>query len=147
WWHRVAARQALGSLCRSPAVASTALRPQVIDSHCHLADETFDAELEGVVARAKSAGVERALVILEAGNDQEAAQARRLQDLWPEVRTAVGIHPHAAHEYGTNTERVLATVRDQVGRTPEARAIGEIGLGYHYDYTPRHLPHAGLRAH
>jgi TatD DNase family protein len=117
----------------------------VIDSHCHLADETFGAELEGVVARAKSAGVERALVILEAGNEQEAAQARRLQDLWPEVRTAVGIHPHAAHEYGTDTERVLTTVRDQLGRTPQARAIGEIGLDYHYDYSPRDVQRTVFR--
>jgi TatD DNase family protein len=109
----------------------------VIDSHCHLADETFGAELEEVVTRAKDAKVERALVILEAGNDQEAAQARRVHELWPEVRMAVGIHPHAAHEYGTNTERVLSTVRDQIARTPLARAVGEIGLDYHYDYSPR----------
>jgi TatD DNase family protein len=117
----------------------------VIDSHCHLADETFGAELEAVVARAKSAGVERALVILEAGNEQEAAQARRLQDLWPEVRTSVGIHPHAAHEYGTHTERVLTTVRDQLVRTPETRAIGEIGLDYHYDYSPRDVQQTVFR--
>jgi TatD DNase family protein len=109
----------------------------VIDSHCHLADETFGAELEGVVARAKAAGLERALVILEAGNDQEAAQARRVHELWPDVRTAVGIHPHAAHEYGANVEQVLATVREQLAQTPTARAVGEIGLDYHYDYSPR----------
>jgi len=105
----------------------------VIDSHCHLADETFGAELEGVVARAKAAGLERALVILEAGNEQEAAQARRVHELWPDVRTAVGIHPHAAHEYGTDIERVLTTVREQLAQTPTARAVGEIGLDYHYD--------------
>ena len=109
----------------------------MIDSHCHLADETFGAELEGVVARAKAAGLERALVILEAGNDQEAAQARRVHELWPDVRTAVGIHPHAAHEYGANVEQVLATVREQLAQTPTARAVGEIGLDYHYDYSPR----------
>ena len=79
----------------------------MIDSHCHLADETFSAELEGVIGRAREAGLERALVILEAGNEQEATQARRVHELWPDVRTAVGIHPHAAHEYGTNTERVV----------------------------------------
>ena len=47
----------------------------VIDSHCHLADETFAADLEQVVRRAQDAGLERALVILEAGNAKEAAQA------------------------------------------------------------------------
>jgi TatD DNase family protein len=118
----------------------------VIDSHCHLADETFGAELESVVTRARAAGVERALVILEAGNDQEAAQALRVHELWPDVRTAVGIHPHAAHEYGTNSERVLTTVRDQLVRTPTARAVGEIGLDYHYDYSPRDVQRTVFRA-
>jgi TatD DNase family protein len=118
----------------------------VIDSHCHLADETFSAELEGVIGRAREAGLERALVILEAGNEQEATQARRIHELWPDVRTAVGIHPHAAHEYGTNTERVVSTVRDQIARTPLSRAIGEIGLDYHYDYSPRDVQQTVFRA-
>jgi TatD DNase family protein len=118
----------------------------VIDSHCHLADETFSAELEGVIGRAREAGLERALVILEAGNEQEATQARRVHELWPDVRTAVGIHPHAAHEYGTNTERVVSTVRDQIARTPLSRAIGEIGLDYHYDYSPRDVQQTVFRA-
>ena len=118
----------------------------MIDSHCHLADDTFSAELDGVVSRAKTAGVERVLVILEAGNEQEASQARRVHELWPEVRTAVGIHPHAAHEYGTNSERVMSTVRDQIERTPQARAVGEIGLDYHYDYSPRDVQQTVFRA-
>jgi TatD DNase family protein len=118
----------------------------VIDSHCHLADETFSAELDGVVARARAAGVERALVILEAGNDQEASQARRVDELWPDVRTSVGIHPHAAHEYGTNVDRVISTVREQIANTPTARAVGEIGLDYHYDYSPRDVQQTVFRA-
>src|SRR4029079_15373146 len=82
---RLAAGEALGGVCRLAAVAPTAIRPAVIDSHCHLADETFSAELAAVLARARGAGVERALVILEAGNEQEAAQAGRVQTIWPEV--------------------------------------------------------------
>jgi TatD DNase family protein len=118
----------------------------VIDAHCHLADETFSAELQHVVARAKAAGVERALVILEAGNEQEASQASRVHELWPDVRTSVGIHPHAAHEYGTNVERVTGTVRDQIAKTATARAVGEIGLDYHYDYSPRDVQQTVFRA-
>ena len=118
----------------------------MIDSHCHLADETFSAELGDVIDRAKAAGVERALVILEAGNEQEEAQARRVHELWPDVRVAVGIHPHAAHEYGTNVDRVVATVRDQIGRSPTTRALGEIGLDYHYDYSPRDVQKTVFRA-
>jgi len=118
----------------------------VIDAHCHLADETFSDDLEGVVARATSAGVEAALVILEAGNGQEAKQATRLESLWPAVRFTVGVHPHAAHEYGTNAQRAVDAVRDQIRRTPLARAVGEIGLDYHYDYSPRDVQLVVFRA-
>ena len=71
----------------------------MIDSHCHLADETFAADLDAVVARAREAGVERALVILAAGDAKEAARARRVEALWPEVRVSIGVHPHTAHEF------------------------------------------------
>lgn len=118
----------------------------MIDSHCHLADDTFSADLEAVVARATEAGVERALVILEAGNEQEAAQARRVEALWPAVRCAVGIHPHAAHEYAASAERAIQAVRDQIAGTASARAVGEIGLDYHYDYSPRDVQLVVFRA-
>src|SRR3989442_10055128 len=84
--------------------------PTMIDSHCHLADEKFAADLDAVVARAREAGVESALVILEAGNDKEAAQADRVGQLWPETRVSVGVHPHQAHEFADNPERVVSLV-------------------------------------
>ncbi|HEY7289047.1 MAG TPA: TatD family hydrolase [Vicinamibacterales bacterium] len=118
----------------------------MIDSHCHLADETFAADLDQVVARARDAGLERALVILEAGNAAEAAQADRLSAVWPETRVSIGVHPHQAHEFGADSERVERLVRDQIGRTPTARAVGEIGLDYHYDFSPRPVQHAVFRA-
>jgi TatD DNase family protein len=118
----------------------------VIDSHCHLADETFAADLEDVVRRARDAGVDRVLVILEAGNDKEAAQARRVEELWPETRVSIGVHPHQAHQFAADPERAAATVRDQLAASPGARAIGEIGLDYHYDYSPRDVQHAVFRA-
>ena len=109
----------------------------MIDSHCHLADQTFAPELAEVIGRARTAGLERALVILEAGNPQEAAQARRVEELWPGVRFAVGVHPHAAHDYAADPERAARVVRAQIAATPSARAVGEIGLDYHYDFSPR----------
>ncbi|HXI28402.1 MAG TPA: TatD family hydrolase, partial [Vicinamibacterales bacterium] len=114
----------------------------MIDSHCHLADKTFAADLDAIVERAKDAGIERALVILEGGNDEEAAQARRLEQVWPEVRFAVGVHPHQAHQFAADPDRATAVVRDQIGRTPSARAVGEIGLDYHYDFSPHDVQHA-----
>jgi TatD DNase family protein len=109
----------------------------LIDSHCHLADEVFAADLDAVVERATTAGLERALVILAAGDAKEAAQARRLEQLWPGVRFAIGVHPHQAHEFAASPTAAVDAVRRQLGETPGARAIGEIGLDYHYDFSPR----------
>ena len=118
----------------------------MIDSHCHLADETFAGDLAEVVERARAAGLERALVILEAGNDREAAQAVRLDELWADVRVAVGVHPHQAHAFADNPERAAQVVAEQFDRTPSARAVGEIGLDYHYDYSPRDVQQQVFRA-
>lgn len=111
----------------------------VIDSHCHLADETFADDLDAVIGRARDAGLERALVILAGGDHQEAARAERVVALWPDVRFAIGVHPHAAHDFAEDPSRAAALVRQQVARTPLARAVGEIGLDYHYDFSPRDL--------
>jgi TatD DNase family protein len=117
----------------------------MIDSHCHLADETFANDLDAVVARAKAAGLERVCVILEGGNRKEASQAERLQQLWPEVRFAVGVHPHQAHEFAADPDRASSVVREQLETTRPARAIGEIGLDYHYDFSPRDVQQAVFR--
>jgi TatD DNase family protein len=118
----------------------------MIDSHCHLADETFAADLTEVVRRARDAGIERALVILEAGNPKEAAQAERVEQLWPGVRFSIGVHPHQAHQFADDPERAATIVREQFAATPSARAVGEIGLDYHYDFSPRDVQHAVFRA-
>ena len=99
----------------------------MIDSHCHLADETFAGDLEAVVSRAKEAGVERILVVLEAGNEKEAAQAARLERLWPETRFAIGVHPHQAHAVRCRSRagrrrRPGAARLDAGGHGPSARS-------------------------
>ena len=118
----------------------------MIDSHCHLADEGFAPDLDAVVDRARKAGVQRALVVLEGGNLNEAAQARKLDALWPEVRVAIGVHPHQAHQFSDDPERAAVVVRDQIDATPSARAVGEIGLDYHYDFSPHDVQQAVFRA-
>jgi len=117
----------------------------VIDSHCHLADETFSTDLEAVISRAREAGVARALVILEADNVKEAAQAERVAQLWPDVRFSIGVHPHQAHQFAADPMRAVAVVRDQIAATPSARAVGEVGLDYHYDFSPRDVQHVVFR--
>src|SRR5262245_14147510 len=118
----------------------------MIDSHCHLADETFASDLADVVGRARDAGLERVLVILEAGHTGEAARSDRLQQLWPDTRFAVGVHPHQAHQFAGDPAQAADVVREQLAHTPAARAVGEIGLDYHYDFSPRDVQQAVFRA-
>jgi TatD DNase family protein len=108
----------------------------MIDSHCHLADDAFADDGHLVVARAREAGVERALCVLDAGNGPEAARAAALVRSWPGLSLAIGVHPHHARLYEGREVEAARLVRAEVAATPSARAIGEIGLDYHYDFSP-----------
>jgi TatD DNase family protein len=86
------------------------------------------------------------MVILEAGNTNEEAQAEHVTRLWPETRFAIGVHPHQAHQFADDPARSAAVVEAQLDRTPAARAVGEIGLDYHYQYSPPDVQQAVFRA-
>jgi TatD DNase family protein len=109
----------------------------MIDSHCHLADDAFQADLPAVIERAQAAGLERVLCILDSGSAEEAARVPRLRELWPAMRFSSGIHPHHAGHYADDLHRVDATVAAALGANDAIRAMGEIGLDYHYDFAPR----------
>ncbi len=117
----------------------------MIDSHCHLADDAFADDLEAVIGRARAAGVEGALCILSAGDGKESAAAARVRALWPDVRFSLGIHPHKAGEFAGRLEDARASVRHGIV-SEGARAIGEIGLDYHYDFSPRDVQQEVFRA-
>ena len=110
--------------------------PSIADSHCHLADEAFGADLDAVVTRAVRAGLTSAVCILSADEDDELFRAERVRSAWPAVRFAAGVHPHRAAAYagrGAEAARVAASA----ARRFDAVAVGEIGLDYHYDFAPR----------
>jgi TatD DNase family protein len=109
----------------------------MIDSHCHLAADEFADDVEAVVSRARAAGVRGALCILEAGRDVEQERAGGLQRLWDAIRFAVGVHPHEAGAWAGRATAAVDLVRRRLAANPAARAIGEIGLDYHYDFAPR----------
>src|SRR5262245_41227664 len=110
----------------------------MIDSHCHLADEAFAPDLDAVVRRAQEAGVSSALCILSADEADELARARVVAAAWPAVRFAAAIHPHRAGAYAGRREQAAATARAAVDETG-AVAVGEIGLDYHYNFSPREV--------
>lgn len=103
------------------------------------------ADLAAVIERARAANVERSLVVLTGGDGREAAQAEQVLSLWPQARLAIGVHPHVAHEYAGDPARATAIVREQIARSPAVRAVGEIGLDYHYDFSPRDVQNVVFR--
>jgi TatD DNase family protein len=109
----------------------------MIDSHCHLADDAFVKDLPEVIARAQAAGLTRALCILAAENPTEADRARELARMWPALRFGIGLHPHQAGQFAGRAADVVPLVRGVMASIPEARALGEIGLDYHYDFAPK----------
>lgn len=110
----------------------------MIDSHCHIAGEEFAPDLAEVITRAKQAGVSAAMCILAAGDASEASAIERVQALWPEVRVSLGIHPHQAGVHAARVAAAIAMVKD-AATSRQAVAIGEIGLDYHYDFSPREV--------
>ena len=113
----------------------------MIDTHCHLAGEEFEGDLEAVAARAAQAGVSSAICILASGDAPEAARAARVVAAWPAVSFATGIHPHQAGEWAGREDEAVATVR-RAAAAHGVVAIGEIGLDYHYDFSPRDVQQA-----
>ena len=111
----------------------------MIDSHCHLADDAFVSDLEEVVGRARSAGLSSALCILDQTAPVERERFDRVVELWPEVGCAIGVHPHQAGKFHDRIDDVEEAVAEAIDACSQARAIGEIGLDYHYDFAPREL--------
>lgn len=110
----------------------------MIDSHCHLADDAFAGDLEAVIGRAHDAGIERALCILSAGDEKESAAAARVRRAWPAASFSVGVHPHNAGVFAGRLDDLRSTLQTAIAHEG-ARAVGEVGLDYHYDFAPREV--------
>src|SRR5215203_3721038 len=108
--------------------------PAFVDSHAHLADPAFDADRDEVVERARLTGAEAIVCIGEslAAAERAAGIAARHPGF---VAHTAGVHPHDAA--GFDPARDPDAIREHVARG--AVAIGECGLDYHYDHSPRDL--------
>ncbi|MSQ28480.1 MAG: TatD family deoxyribonuclease [Dehalococcoidia bacterium] len=113
----------------------------MVDSHVHLDDLKYrEEEIEGVVGRALSSGVTAMFCAgVHLASSQQAVQ---LAGRFPEVYAAVGFHPHEASKLSPGD---LTRLRDLSGQ-PKVVAVGEIGLDYHYDHSPRAVQRAAFRS-
>jgi TatD DNase family protein len=114
----------------------------LIDSHCHLDYPDFENELDAVVKRAEDAGVGLFLTISTslAGFDKVRAVAER----YPHVYCTVGVHPHeaAGDGAGASTAKLV-----ELAAHPKVVGIGETGLDYYYDNSPRDIQAAVFQTH
>jgi TatD DNase family protein len=113
----------------------------LVDSHCHLDFPDFAAELDEVVARARASGIGRLVTICT--RVRKHAQVLAVAEKFPEVFCSVGTHPHNAHEELDIDAKALIALT----KNPKVVAIGEVGLDYHYDKSPRAAQAQGLRQH
>jgi TatD DNase family protein len=113
----------------------------LIDSHCHLDFPDFASELDDVVGRAHAAGI--ALMVTISTRVRRFADVLAIAERFPDVYCSVGTHPHYAHE------ELDITAADLVAhaRHPKVVALGEAGLDYHYDRSPRDAQERGFRTH
>ena len=105
----------------------------LIDSHAHLNSEEYSTDLEEVFNRAKGAGVET--IIVPGTTVETSLEAIALSEEYPSVYACVGIHPHDASKGSSDA---LEKIERMAGHK-KVVAVGEIGLDYHYDFSPRDI--------
>lgn len=113
----------------------------LIDSHCHLDFPDFAGELDAVMSRARAVGVARIVTI--STRLKRHAEVLAIAERFADVYCSVGTHPHYAHE------ELDVSIEELIARTqhPKVVAIGEAGLDYHYNFSPRDAQMQGLRNH
>jgi TatD DNase family protein len=113
----------------------------IVDSHAHYDDEQFDPDRAEVLERVRQQGITR--VVNPSSNLQSARKCLAIAEAYDFIFTAVGIHPHDASQF---SEDAMDTLR-QMAENPKVVAIGEVGLDYHYDFSPRPVQKECLAAH
>lgn len=113
----------------------------LVDSHCHLDFPDFAAELDAIVARARQAGIRRIVTI--STRVKKKALMLAIAEKFPDVFCSVGTHPHnAQEEMDVDANALIA-----LSQHPKIVAIGEAGLDYHYDNSPRDVQEKSFRQH
>jgi TatD DNase family protein len=105
----------------------------LIDSHCHLTDRQFDEDRAAVMERARAAGVRRFIVIGANGDFSHNEKALALANECEDVFAVIGVHPHDAKDITAETYEQLR----KLAQHPKVVGLGETGLDFYYDNSPR----------
>ncbi len=117
------------------------IKVPLIDTHCHLDMPQFDGDREEVIARAKEAGFEALITV---GSDlQGTLKAVKLSTQYDFIYASVGIHPHDAKDF---SQQIYEDLKE-MAKNNKVVAIGETGLDYHYDHSPRDIQRDVFRKH
>lgn len=104
---------------------------RLTDTHAHLNDEKYSADLPEVIERARAAGVERIICCgYDAPSSEKAVEIAAQYDC---VYATVGVHPHDSKHYDAQARSRIS----ELANNPKVIAVGEIGLDFHYDFSPR----------
>ena len=117
----------------------TSSAASLFDTHAHLDDDRFSEDVEAVLHRARKDGVDRVLTVGSRGSVEGLRAPVELARTSEMVWAAVGIHPHEASSV---TPELLEETRRLAASEPRVVDIGEIGLDYHYDFSPRQIQRA-----
>jgi TatD DNase family protein len=113
----------------------------LVDSHCHLDFDAFEADRDETVARARAAGIGTMVTICTRVSRFD--QIRAIAERYDDVYCSAGVHPHQTEEEGApNPARLI-----ELSRHPKVVGIGECGLDYYYDKSPRDAQRRSLINH
>ena len=113
----------------------------LVDSHCHLDFDAYDPDRAETIARARAAGVSAMVTICTQLSKFD--RVRGIAESDPDIWCSVGVHPHEADGEGVDAPDPLLRLAEH----PKVVGIGETGLDYHYDHSPRAAQRANFRAH
>ncbi|HYB98567.1 MAG TPA: TatD family hydrolase [Candidatus Limnocylindrales bacterium] len=121
---------------RAPAVG-------LVDTHCHLTDPRFDDDRQEVISRALEAGLTHIVAVGGGGPIEASEAAAELARTNRLLRSTAGIHPHDASTYDDATEGRIEALLEQ----PQVVAVGETGLDYYYEHSPKMAQCEALSRH
>jgi TatD DNase family protein len=115
----------------------------LIDTHCHLADPKLRDDVEGILARAREAGVRTLISVGAIGSIETDRLTVAIAERSADVYAAIGVHPHDAKD----CDAVRITQLRELAQSARVVAVGESGLDFHYMHSPREAQEAALRRH